>query len=216
MAMSRVKLGLCVTLVASALAGCQTTMGPQATGTVIAGDTVLSAPAGYCVAGQGHPGQAENNVILFGDCAAVTNDATHASAPHPAMLSATVGPKMTGSITKRFPMIEAFFRSAAGQAAIARSGRSDDVDILKSQVSGDLLLLKVRDRSLAEEFPVTAEYWRGVTSLDGHLTALSVMALRSQPMSDAAQLRLLKEFVGRSEAATKAHAASAGQAKPAQ
>ncbi|MER5170722.1 hypothetical protein [Thioclava sp. GXIMD2076] len=214
MSILQVKLGVAVLVSALALAGCQTTTGGRATGTVIAGDTVLSAPAGYCVAGEGNPGQTENNVILFGDCAAVTDDATRQGAPHPAMLSATVGPKMTGTLKSRFPMIEAFFRSAAGQAAIARSGRSDDVDILKSQSSGDILLLKVRDRSLAEEFPVSAEYWRGVTSLEGHLTALSVMPLNTQPMSDAQQLKLLKDFVGRSAAATKAHLAR--QAQPAQ
>jgi len=177
--------------------------------TVLGGKLVLAAPRGFCVdpASQRSGGRA--SFVLWGNCAAISGDPAAPKPPYRAVLSATVGPEAAGPVEATFPGFERFFRSGSGRAALARSGTSSDVNILKVQRRDHLLLLKIEDNSAPDGTPVSKSYWRAITGLGGHITALSVLPLQGSRMTDADQLRLLQQF----DAAIRAANAPA---KPAQ
>ncbi|OCX65826.1 hypothetical protein BFP70_06705 [Thioclava sp. SK-1] len=167
----------------------------------VADGTVLVAPRGYCVDEGTLRARGETTFVLFGGCAAISNDPSQPAAPYKAVLGTTVGPVMTGSIPEKFPAVEAFFRSQAGRAALARSGVADDVQILAAEVSGDVLMLKLSDASKFDKVPVAKDYWRAIAGVNGHLVAFSVMPLADTSLSDARQKQLLREFVASTQAA---------------
>ena len=80
------------------------------------------------------------------------------------------------------------------RAALARSGRAEDVQVLAVEPSQSLLLLKISDRSAPDAAPVEPVYWRAITGLGGHVSALSVLPLAGSGMDDATQLALLQAF----------------------
>lgn len=186
---------------AAAVAGCA--MSPRATDRVrvLNGAMTVAAPAGYCVDPSARRSSAQGDFVLFGSCAAISGDAAAPRAPYPAMLSATIGPKAAAPLVRSFPAFEAFFHSAPGRAAIARSGLAKDVDILAVRQVGDMMVLKIRDRSVSGGAPVSPVYWRAIADFDGHIAALSVLPQRGAAMSDAAQIALLGRFEGTIRAA---------------
>ena len=178
-----------------ALAGCVMPGAPATDRTtVLGGALTLAAPKGFCVDPGSRRDGKEGSFVLWGNCAAISGDATAPKPPYRAMLTATVGPEGAGPVEATFPGFERFFRSGAGRAALARSGAPDDVEILKVKRSGHLLLLKIRDRSRVQGAPVSETYWRAITGLSGRITALSVLPLEGASITDAAQIRMLTDF----------------------
>ena len=177
------------------LAGCVAPGTPATDRAEVLGDTMtLIAPKGFCVDPGSRREERAGSFVLWGNCAAISGDATAPKPPYRAMLTATVGPEGAGPVEATFPGFERFFRSGAGRAALARSGALDDVEILKVKRSGHLLLLKIRDRSRVQGAPVSETYWRAITGLSGRITALSVLPLEGASITDAAQIRLLTDF----------------------
>ncbi|RWR31661.1 hypothetical protein D2T31_04465 [Sinirhodobacter populi] len=186
----------------AALAGCTV---PGAGGkdrvTVLGGRYVVAAPPGFCVDPGSRRDERDGSFVLFGDCSALSGRVSDQRPAHPAVLSATIGPRTPGPIETTFPGFERFFHSPAGRAALARSGSAGDVQILQVRKTGPVMLLKIRDRSGAQGTPVGQTYWRAIVDLGGRITALSVLPLKSAPMSDAAQIRLLEDFIAAIRAA---------------
>jgi hypothetical protein len=110
------------------------------------------------------------------------------------MLSATVGPVADGPIETAFDRYESFFRTEAGRAALARSGLAKDVEILDVRKERGLMLMKIADFSVVPAAPVDVVYWRAITGLEGHVSALSVLPLAGSRLDDEAQLTLLQAF----------------------
>lgn len=161
---------------------------------VLDGALTLAAPRGYCVDPTSRNEGIDGTFVLWGNCAAISGNA---SAPHPeqmALLSATVGPPSGGALEASFDGFEAFFRSGAGRAALARSGQGEDVSIDAVERAEGLLLLKITDRSAPGVAPVEPTYWRAITDLGGHVGALSVLPMRGAPLDDSAQVALLRSF----------------------
>lgn len=163
---------------------------------------VLAAPRGYCVDPASTRDRPEGAFVLFGNCAAIARDASQPQPIFPALLSATLGPPGSGpgaggSLDPS--EVEAFFRSEAGRAVLARSGQATDVELLDVRREGGLLLLKIRDASGGTEgLQPGASYWRAITRIDGRLGVLSVLPLAGARIADADQIGLLQSFAERS------------------
>ena len=182
------------------LAGCLAATTPASDRITLAEEGVtLAAPAGFCVDPKTSRKSREGAFVIFANCAAISGDPAAPRPAQPAILSATVGPQSPGPVGESFAPIEDFFRSEAGRAALARSGEANDVKILKTQVSDGLLLIKLRDGSVAEGAPVEPVYWRAITGLGGRITALSVLPLQGTQMQDASQIEILRAFAARSQ-----------------
>ncbi len=161
---------------------------------VLDGRLTLAAPSGFCVDRKTLQDSPEGAFVLWGNCAAIAADPEAPRPVHRAMLSATIGPLADHPLDGAFEGFEAFVQSDAGRAALARSGRAEDVQVLAVEPSQSLLLLKISDRSAPDAAPVEPVYWRAITGLGGHVSALSVLPLAGSGMDDATQLALLQAF----------------------
>jgi len=190
--------------VALSLVGCVPTgMGGaqvgQARTTLASGALTIAAPKGWCVDPKTLRDGRNGGFVLFGNCAAISGNPEDARAPEPALLSATVGPPAiedeNGKLGHaRLAQMETFFRSDIGRAALSRSGESKDVKILHSEITHDMLMLRIQDRSQSGAPPVAQVYLRAITDLGGRITSLSVMPLKDGEMSAKAQSVLITRF----------------------
>lgn len=158
------------------------------------GEVVLVAPDGYCVDQRSTRDGPEGAFVLWGSCAAISHNAKAPKPGQKAMLSATIGPVSADPVETAFASYESFFRSEAGRAALARSGKARDVKILMVKQDRHRLLLKISDRSARLFSPVEQVYWREITGVGGHVSALSVLPLSGSALADEAQLELLQAF----------------------
>ena len=201
--MRRVLITLCLSLT---LSGCVTPLPfkfdlplptrKPVTGrvTLQQGEMTLMAPDGFCVDPGSTRDGPEGSFVLWGSCAAIGGDA---GAPRPAqkaLLSATIGPISEDPVETAFDSYERFFKSRAGRAALARSGKARDVEILAVKHEPRRLLLKIADHSAPITAPVDPVYWREIIGLGGHVSALSVLPLAGSALDDATQLELLSAF----------------------
>ncbi|SOC13661.1 hypothetical protein [Rhodobacter maris] len=161
---------------------------------VFDGNLTLAAPEGYCVDAASRLDGPEAAFVLWGNCAAIAQDPQARQPHHRALLSATIGPASREPVARALGRYERFFRSAAGRAAMARSGLAEDLEIIETQRGAQALLLKIADHSAPQNAPVEPVYWRAITGLSGHVTALSVMPLSGSRIDDATQLALLQAF----------------------
>ncbi|MBZ4023663.1 hypothetical protein CKO11_14515 [Rhodobacter sp. TJ_12] len=189
-----------MTLAATVLSGCMADLpvakskSPQHRVTVLGGKLTLAAPTGYCIDPKSQRDAPEAAFVLWGNCAAIARDPQATQPRHRALLSAAVGPMPKVPTQVALEGYERFFRSEAGRAGMARSGRAEDLKILRVQQSEKLLFLKIADRSVDTSGPVDGTYWRAITGISGHVAALSVMPLRGSGLDDATQRKLLQSL----------------------
>lgn len=185
-----------VAALAASLSGCVMPGGQSTTdrAEVLEGTFVLAAPRGYCIDPASRRDGAAGAFLLWGNCAAISGNPTALRPAERALLSATVGPALAGDPSASFAQYEAFFRSDAGRAALARSGHANDVRIEAVRHEKALLLLKITDRSASSFAPVAPTYWRAVTGLGGHIGTLSVLPVQGARLDDATQVTLLHAF----------------------
>lgn len=169
---------------------------------------MVSGPEGYCVEQRASRESAEGDFVLLASCAALTGREGGASAP--AILTASVSgePGGRGPMPEAFPILADFFRTDQGRAALSRSGRVGDVEVLRSYSRGDALYLKLRDRSPASGVPVEPDYWRAILGLGGRIVTLSVLSARQRPMTDATRQNTLQAFVARMQGVNRSANAS--------
>ncbi len=200
---------LSVFVLACALSGCTLRLPfdwarPQASmqrTEVLAGSLSLAAPAGYCVDPHSRQDNPDTAFVLWGNCAAIGKNPKAAQPSHKALLSVTIGPPTEDPAPEAFADYEAFFRSDAGRAALARSGLAGDVEILDVAQQDQLLLLKIADQSAASIAPISTVYWRAITGLGGRVAALSVLPIAGSDLDDESQVALLQAFEGTLRAA---------------
>jgi hypothetical protein len=201
-----IAVSLALMLAGCVPAGMGSTQVGQARTTLANGSLIVAAPKGWCVDPKTLRDQRNGGFVLFGNCAAISGNPDDARAPAPALLSATVGPPAvddqngTPSVD-RLKRMKTFFLSDIGRAALSRSGESGDVKILHSEISHDMLLLSIQDRSQSGGPPVAQTYLRAITAIGGRITALSVMPLKDGEMSTAAQTALIARFAATIRAA---------------
>lgn len=188
-----------------ALAGCDIpsggAMAPRSVA-VAGGSLVLAAPQGFCVDQTASRQDEAGAFVLFANCAALSNNPAAPQPAAPVVLTVAVsGAAPTTPLAESFPQMQAFFASDAGRAALSRSGRAGSVEVLETQISDGMLLIKLSDRSQAGGPPVADEYWRAITGIGGRILSLSVLPLRERPVDDARQRALIEAFAARIRAA---------------
>jgi len=167
-----------VAAIAVLVAGCvETGGGGLRSVALLDGAVVATAPAGYCLAP--HTGQrsGDSAVVIMGRCSA-------AGEAVPAVLTLSIGQGgSAGVLAGGGEALAAYFTSAEGRAAVSRTGRADDVEVLSARDAEGAFLLHLRDRR-------AGDYWRGIDGLRGRLVTVSVTAPEGEGL-DAAKGRAL-------------------------
>lgn len=194
------------------LAGCLSTgLGGGVDRVALTSDQLpVMAPPGFCV----DPTETRDNgaaaFVLFGNCAAVTDQRLARQPQNHAILTAAISePATEGGIAASMAGLPDFFRSADGAAVLSRSGDPDAVEVLQTFVAGDVFFLRASDSSPGAVPGVQDVYWRAYFDMGPRIATLSVLALEDTGTSEAAQLSLLETFV----AQTRAAGASEGDAQ---
>lgn len=171
-------LGLIGVLV---LAGCVATQGAGIRQVALLdGAVVAVAPAGYCIAPGAGQRQADSAVVIMGRCSAT-------GTAEPAVLTLTVGQAgSAGAMTGGGAALAAYFTSDAGRAALSRSGRAEDVQVLAAREADRAFLVQVRDR-------LAGDYWRGIAGLRGRLVTVTAAGPSEDAPLPAAKGRALVE-----------------------
>ncbi len=169
---------------------------------VFGGAVVLAAPAGYCADIDNSSDGERTAFALFASCASLGG----AGAPRrPALLTATVvnGGASRQPLAVSFGDMAVFFQSERGRAMLARSGRAADVEVRRITVAGEVMFLRLEDRSRLGDVEVLPGYWRAILPANGRVVSLSVLSPAALPLTEIEQRRTLDEFVGRVQSANR-------------
>lgn len=162
------------------------------------GVTVVG-PEGYCVdPGSSHE-RAAGSFVMLGSCATLRG--AGAGPGRPAVLTALVSPPSDPPLVPSVAELERFFRSEAGQAALAHDGNADSVTLLEIEARDPILFLKLRDSSADRPAALSDRSWRAIFPLRDRLVALSVAGHDDLPVGDADMRRTLDRFVAALRAA---------------
>jgi hypothetical protein len=194
----------------AALTGCELAAGTSgqsapASVTVASGAVTIAGPSGYCADSSASRDGAEGAFVLLGSCASLAQSESAARPDDPAVLTASVvtGPTDGDDFTRSLPAMTRFLSSSVGRAALSRSGRADNLDILAISTADDVMYIHARDRSEAEGTDVEPEYWRALLAVKGRIVTLSVLGLRENPLPSDIKRALLERFVARVRAANR-------------
>lgn len=153
------------------------------------GAIVLAAPAGYCVARDSVERTAASEFAAFTAC----------QGPG-AVLTATAGGP--GSAQPVDPAeMGAFLTSPAGRRALARSGNATAVTVHSVAAAGDVVLVRLTDRSRPPAAVAPGESWRAVFVLGDRLVTLAAAPARGTTLPPGAGRALIGRFVGAMRAA---------------
>ena len=159
---------------------------------------VVEGTRGWCVDEGTMRSDAQASVVVFGSCAAISKSALSPRPRVPGVITVSVDNSANG--TAPAEVLDAFFATERGRAALARDGRADSVRILESRQSDDALFLHAIDRS---GFPASAaeDYWRAIFDLGGRFVTVSLVGLSDDPIAREDGLRTLQQQVNRLRAA---------------
>ncbi|MEZ5686948.1 MAG: hypothetical protein R3D78_14190 [Paracoccaceae bacterium] len=194
-------------VLALALAGCVVPEGGapipvQTQARIAGGEIVIAAPRGFCVDPKTLRDAPGASFVLFGHCPAMARDPAQPRPSAPVLLSVTLGPEDNLSDSARIKTIAAFFETDIGRATLARSGRTEDVDLIEERAPA-------RAASAQDPRPLGPGQRRrgaGVLAHDyrnrgAHRVALGDAAGREPGFGRALQRELLVEFISQIRAA---------------
>lgn len=165
---------------------------------VVAGKSVVIAgPPGYCVDTTATRDDATGAFVLLGSCASIANSAVARSPNIPGVLTASVSGTSGSAIANSLDLLESFFTSQSGRAALARDGRAGSVRILQTRRQSGAFYIHVRDTSKNAMAGTSRDYWRGLFDVNGRIVTVSVVGFEGKPMSNAAGLATLDAFAAR-------------------
>ena len=163
----------------------------------------LTAPDGFCVDPVSTVRGAQQAFVVFGNCAAITENPDQPQPFLQAVVTATVtGSGLTGdaSIAGREEGLIEFFRSSEGRAALSRSSDPATVTIGSAFEEDGAVLLRLKDTSEGRLEGTQDSYWRGYFDAGTSVVAMTVIGLSEAAISDAEGLSLLRNFIERSVA----------------
>ncbi|MEE9388128.1 MAG: hypothetical protein V3U96_05930 [Paracoccaceae bacterium] len=161
------------------------------------GNVTIAGPAGYCVDRSATRSNRDGGFALLGSCASLANDARVGAPSNAGALTASVSSETGIDLAASTGVLGRFFASAAGRAALARNGDAASVQVLSSQRSQGVFMIRVRDTSPNRDSGLAQDYWRAVFDVRGRIVTLSVNAFQGRPMSNAVGRATLAEFVAR-------------------
>jgi hypothetical protein len=156
-------------------------------------DVTIVGPEGYCVDPGSSRDRAAGSFVMLGSCETLRG--TGDGPGRPAVLTALVSPESDPPLVPDPAQLERFFRSQAGQAALAHDGRADSITLLRFDREGPVLFLKIRDRSADRPAPLSDISWRAVFPMKDRLVALSVTGHDDLPVEDTDMRRVLNRFL---------------------
>lgn len=160
-----------IAAVAVLLAGCVETGGGLRSVALLDGALVAAAPAGYCLAPRTGQRSGDSAVVIMGRCSAD-------GATVPAVLTLSIGQAgSAGVLAGGGTALAAYFTSAEGRAALSRSGRASEVEVLSARDVQGAFVMQLRDRQAGES-------WRGVDGLRGRLVTVSVAGPDGEALED--------------------------------
>jgi hypothetical protein len=200
-------------VIALALAGCGaaipvTRNAPEAIA-VADESVVVAGPPGYCVDQAASRDRAGGAFVLLGSCASIARDPSKPHPARPGLLTVTVsgGTVGTGETDALLGALRTYFRTEDGRAALSRSGRAGEVEVLETRIDDGALYLHARDAS-GPTRGMADDYWRALMRVNERLVTLSVNAFSTAPLSDGAGLKTLDDFASRIRAANAGAGAS--------
>jgi len=155
-------------------------------------DVVIAGPPGYCVEKRTARDGADGAFVMLGNCSVLEGGETRSDA---AVLTALVSPPNDVPQRPDAAQLERFFRSAAGQAALAYDGQASSVTLLSIRAAGEVIYLQVRDRSADRPDDLDDVTWRAVFAVGDRLVALSAGHHRDIPVAADDLRRKLEAFV---------------------
>ncbi|MFD1914050.1 hypothetical protein [Halodurantibacterium flavum] len=191
-------------VIALVLPGCVETM-PQAASAsapervaVAGGEVVVGGPRGYCVDMDASRDDADGALIVMGGCASLVQDPALPQPERPAVLTAAVSAAGRGmKVRDSSAQFDAYFRSEAGRAALARSGRAADVAVLETFMRDGVYFLHLRDVGNLSGPGLETDYWRALVDVGDRIVTLSVLSPRTNPLTPRQGQDTLSEFVRR-------------------
>jgi hypothetical protein len=157
-------------------------------------DVIIVGPRGYCIDPSSSRDRTAGAFVMLGSCA--TLKGAGAGPGKPAVLTALVSPLSDPPLLPDPAQLERFFRSDAGRAALAHDGRAESVTLLSIGADGNVLFVKLRDRSADRPADLSDVSWRAVFVVRDRLVALSVAGHDDLPVADTDMRRTLDRFVG--------------------
>lgn len=156
---------------------------------------VISGPEGYCIDKAAARDGAAGAFVLLGSCAALAQSAAAGQPVVPAVLTASVSPPGAQPVAAQLPVLNSYFLSAEGRAALSRSGRAQSVTVAQAWGSGGVFYLVAQDSSPSGSQRLQTTFWRAVFDAKGRIVTLNVAGLKTQPLSPEAGRATLEAFV---------------------
>lgn len=163
----------------------------------------LSAPDGFCVDPVSTQNGASQAFVVFGNCAAITENPEQPQPFLQAVVTATVsGSGLTGdgAVAGQTDGLIEFFRSTEGRTALSRSADPQSVTVASAFEEDGAVFLRFKDTSESPLEGVQNSYWRGYFDAGRSVVSMTVIGLQDAPISDAEGLSLLRNFIERSAA----------------
>ncbi|MCE8419526.1 hypothetical protein LZ190_12495 [Rhodovulum sulfidophilum] len=188
-----------------ALPGCVTEGGGVHRTIVADGRVAIVAPYGFCVDESASRDDGDGAFVLLASCAALARGAEAAVPAEDAILTVSVAPSPGpgGSPEDRALVLQRYFSSELGRAALARSGDPADVEVLETDTRGALFLVHSVDRGPGLAKGLRPDTWRAVFEANGRIVTAAATGFVSRPIGDQAARALLQDLAGRSRAATE-------------
>jgi hypothetical protein len=155
---------------------------------------VIAGARGWCVDSASTRTQGDAAVVVLGSCAALARNALLPSPSVRGVVTVSVEDAAVGTLSP--DVLEAFLKTGAGRAALARDGSAGSLQILETRTNDDALILHAVDRS---GWPRSAaeDYWRALFDIDGRFVSVSLVGLSDSPIPPKAGLAALEAQVDR-------------------
>ncbi|MDJ1016874.1 MAG: hypothetical protein QNJ35_10210 [Paracoccaceae bacterium] len=150
---------------------------------------IISGARGWCVDTSTTRTRGDAAVVVFGSCAAIARNALLPRPGVPGVI--TVSVESAEASAPPADLLEDFFATEEGRAALARDGEAESVRILETRREGEALLIHAVDRS-GVPAEAAEDYWRALFDVNGRFVTVSLISLAEDPVSRAAGLATLE------------------------
>ncbi|MDD9923157.1 MAG: hypothetical protein OXQ92_12915 [Boseongicola sp.] len=174
-------------LIAALLAGCDQFDFPmvsrQAPSVVKLSDgMVVAAADGWCIDERSSRFSSEPSVVVLANCVFLSRGS---QAPQPDVRGiVTVSIEDPDLEAPDADTLLAFFKTNAGQAALARNGDPKRVEIIRTEKSDDIVYVHAKDLSPFDA-NVSQEQWRALFSIGGRFMSVSLVGPRPANLSSS-------------------------------
>lgn len=164
---------------------------------VTADQIALRAPVGFCVDPKTTRDAAQSAFVVFGNCAAIADNAELEQPFVQAVVTAVViptSPEYT-RLSANGEKAAEFFKTEAGRALLSRTKAAQTVSVAQSFSEDGVVFLRAQDKSAGLQAGLSDSYWRSYIDMKSSLVVFSVLGTKADTSSPEERLELLREFV---------------------